>query len=842
MPSLSARLPDAPRLPEVLDWFVPAGLDTRTCRQARIVAVVGVLAIFGILLLTVPLGLTGTWAQIGQAVAALGFCVSALVVLRSGEVEVAAWMTTLTLTATPIAQSALDVGIRDPVLAFVIVAPLAAAMTSGVRLAFVNAALGAAGAAGLLAVHLAGAAPAPVTPEEAVAWYAFLVPAMGALVSAGAGALYVRHTRSVLDEAEDHAAQLDSALRESEARYRSLFEGLPLGMYRTTPEGRVVLANPAMARMVGADSPGAALDVNAASLYADPARRAEFQEAIRRDGAVRRFEAEWRTPGGQVRQVRIDARVGLGPDGEAAFYEGAVEDVTAERRAREALARSEARFRALVQRSSDLVVVLDRDARLTYVSPAAVGLLGHEPDALVGRDALSLVHPDDRAATRERLLGAVPLGHGPEIAPAELRLRHADGHFVYAEGVGSALYHDPAVGGLVLNLRDVTERKRAQAVLVQAKRQAEEVAHLKSTFLANMSHEIRTPLTAILGFSDILSDEITDPQQQEFVELISRSGRRLMDTLNSVLDLARLEAGRGELACLPVLVADAAEEAASLMGPAAAERGLTLTAVVEAPGATAALDDAAFARVLHNLVGNALKFTDTGGVTIRVSDGTGETDGRVVVRVEDTGIGIEEDFLPRLFGEFEQESAGVERTHEGAGLGLAISRQLVERMAGTIAVESRKGAGTVFTLTFPLLGAETAAEVPEERLHVLVVDDNEQARLVAERVLDARYAVTTAASGPEALVHARAARPDAVLLDIHLGDTVSGEDVLRDLRADPALMGLPVVAVTAYGLPGDRARFLALGFDDYITKPYTRERLLQAVGDSLARRGAAVGV
>ncbi|HEX8386123.1 MAG TPA: PAS domain S-box protein, partial [Rubricoccaceae bacterium] len=570
----SARPPDAPRFPAALDWFVPEGLDQRTCRRARTVAVVGVLAICAILVLAVSLGLSGTWGQVTQALGAIVVCVGALAVLRRGEVEAAAWLTTLTLTATPVAQSALDVGVRDPVLALIMVAPLAAAMTSGLRLAIVNAVLGAAGAAALLAVHLSGAAPPPVSSAGAVAWFSFLVPTIGALISAGAGALYVRHTGSAIDEAEGQAARLDSALRESEARYRSLFDGLPLGMYRTTTDGRVLLANPAMARLIGAATPAAALDVNAAGLYADPARRVEFQEAIRRDGSVRRFEAEWRTPAGQVRQVRIDARVGLGPDGAPAFYEGAVEDVTAERRAREALARSEARFRALVQRSSDLVVVLDRDGRLTYVSPAVVGLLGHEPDALVGRDAFSLVHPDDRAATRARLLSAGADGDGREISPTELRLRHADGHFVYAEGVGSALYHDPAVGGLVLNLRDVTERKRAQAVLVQAKRQAEEVAHLKSTFMANMSHEIRTPLTAILGFSDILADEVTDPQQQEFVDLISRAGRRLMETLNSVLDLARLEAGRGELVCLPVRVADAAEEAASLMGPAAAERGL----------------------------------------------------------------------------------------------------------------------------------------------------------------------------------------------------------------------------------------------------------------------------
>ena len=811
--------------PSLLERLVPPGLCPETQRRARVVAVASMIALAVMVLLTVALSIAGTRVQAGQALAGLALTGLAVAAVRMGRTETAAWVVTLTTTLTILIQAALDAGVRDPALAMIVLTPLGAAMASGLRLTVVNTVLGIAGAVALFVFHRAGLAPPPTSAPEALVWYALMVPCFGAVLSAGAGVLYVRHTRSAIDEAE-------TALAASEARYRSLADGLPIGMYRTAPDGRVLLANPAMAHMMGVASAEAALDVNAASLYQDPAERLAFQRAILEAGFVRRFETEWRTPGGHVRRVRIDARVTLGADGQPLYYEGAVQDVTAERRARTAIAQSEARFRALVQHSSDLVVVVDADARLSYVSPAARHLLGTAAEHLIGRDALAIVHPGDRDDARAHFADARRGG----VARAEIRLRHADGHFIYAEGVGTDLTRDPAVGGLVVNLRDVTERKRAQAVLVQAKRQAEEVAHLKGTFLANMSHEIRTPLTAILGFSDILADEITDPQQQEFVDLIARSGKRLMETLNSVLDLARLEAGRGDIACLPTSVADAAREAADLMGPAARDRGLTITAVVETEDSVAALDEAAFARILHNLAGNALKFTEAGGVTIRVSDGQGAHAGHVVVRVEDTGIGIDEAFLPRLFGEFEQESAGVERTHEGAGLGLAISRQLVERMGGTIRVESEKGVGTVFTLAFPAVGA--APPRAPARPCLLVVDDNEQARHVAERVLGTHYEVETAATGDAALALARENRFEAVLLDIHLGDTVSGEDVLADLRADPRLAGLPVLAVTAYGLPGDRARFLALGFDDYITKPYTRDRLLGAVAACLERQEA----
>ncbi len=815
----------------LLARLVPPGLHTAAARRARVVAVTSMIA-FGLMtMLVTALSISGTRVQVVLALAGLALAGLALAAVRAGRSDIAAWITTVVATLSILVQAALDAGIRDPALMMIILSPLAGAMASGLRLAVFNAVLGIAGAVALFALYKTGLAPTPTSAPEALVWYSLVIPCVGAALSAGAGVLYVRHTRSVIDEAEMAAAALGTALAASEARYRSLVDGLPIGMYRTHSDGRVLLANPAMAEMMGVPSVEAALDLNAASLYEDPNERVAFQQAILTAGFVRRYETDWRTPGGTVRRVRIDAHVTLGPDGAPLYYEGAAQDVTAERRARGALAQSEARFRALVQHSSDLVVVVDADARLSYVSPAAQHLLGTAPERLVGRDAFAIIHPEDRDDARARIAGVLRAARGEE-ARLEVRLRHADGHFIYVEGVGSDLTADPTVGGVVVNLRDVTERKRAQAVLVQAKRQAEEVAHLKSTFLANMSHEIRTPLTAILGFSDILSDEISDPQQQEFVDLISRSGRRLMETLNSVLDLARLEAGRGEIVCLPMSVAAATREAAQLMGPAAADRGLTITAAVEAEGAVAALDDAAFARVLHNLAGNALKFTEAGGVTIRVSDGQGEHAGHVVIRVEDTGIGIDESFLPRLFGEFEQESAGVERTHEGAGLGLAISRQLVERMGGTIRVESAKGVGTVFTLTFPSVGAAHVA-LPA-RPCILVVDDNEQARLVAERVLETVYDVETAASGEEALALARENRFDAVLLDIHLGDTVSGEDVLVDLRADPTLAGLPVLAVTAYGLPGDRARFLALGFDDYVTKPYTRERLIGAVAECLA--------
>jgi PAS domain S-box-containing protein len=673
--------------------------------------------------------------------------------------------------------------------------------------------------------------------------YALITVIGGSTITALAGTLYVHHTRRELGAAEGQTTRLDAALRVSEARYQSLFNNVPVGVYRTAPDGQVILANETFARMMGAPTAEAAVGQNVQDLYADPGDRERLRERLNRDGFVHRFETQWGRGSETARYIRVEARAKRDAAGQPLYYEGVVEDITAEREAREALFRSEARFRALVQRSSDIVAIVERDGTLKYVSPAVERLLGYAPVSLTGRSGLALVHPDDRGLARSSIEDA---GRGGTSTPqVEVRLRHTDGHYVYVEGVGKALFDDPAVEGLVINLRDATERRRARAALVQAKRQAEEVADLKSTFLTNMSHEIRTPLTAILGFADILAEEIDDENQKEFIELIAKSGRRLMDTLNSVLELARLEAGRGALSEERVDVAALVDESVTMFQPTAADRGLYIRAEVErTQPLEVVLDEAALARILHNLLGNAVKFTKTGGITVAARAERDAAQGAVVVvDVRDTGVGIDADFLPRLFGQFEQESRGVARTHEGVGLGLAISRQLVERMGGTIRVASEKGVGTTFRLTFPAADVPAAdpADAADARPLALVLDDNEQARDVATRTLAREYRIVEAADAEAALAAVARERPDIVLLDIHLGKAASGEVVMERLRQNPATADLPIVAVTAYALPGDRARFLAAGFDAYVTKPYARASLLTAIDYAVRSRSAGLG-
>ena len=505
----------------------------------------------------------------------------------------------------------------------------------------------------------------------------------------------------------------------------------------------------------------------------------------------------------------------------------------------EALRASEARFRAVIEHTTDVIVLVDAEGTLTYVSPSVADVLGYEPEALVGQSGFGYVHPDDRLFLRRGL--RIAAARPGRTLTAEARWRHRDGSWRYLAYRGKNLLTLPGVESVLISVRDVTASKQAEHELVVAKEQAEEMVRLKDAFLANMSHEIRTPLTGILGFAQILADEVVE-EQREWVELIERSGQRLMHTLNSVLDLAQLEARSVELSRIPLDVGQEVREVARLLQPLVPER---VELRVEAPPAPlfAELDRSALHRVLNNLIGNALKFTEVGRVSVEVV----AESGRVQLHVRDTGIGIAPAFLPHLFDEFKQESSGIDRTHESNGLGLAITKQLTELMGGTISVESIRGVGSVFTVSFaqrlapteaspaPPPAAEVAEPVaaspkPEASGSVLVVDDNVETRRLLENVLGPHFAIATASNSEEAYDAIRERRYDAVLMDINLGvGSHDGIATMHHLRRRPVYRQVPIIALTACAMPGDEKRFLDAGFDDYLSKPFKRQQLLRVL-------------
>lgn len=827
----------------LIDAFLPehllrGGLDVR--RRARFVVIVGLLLLPFYSLLIQQLWSSGLVYQaitaIGCALISLG-CVVALKISRTH-----VWPGSLicgVLSFVLFFQAFADAGLHDPILYWTGLVPLAAALSVGPRLSVVSVCINLIGIVALYVLTVANYQFPHMSTAEELDQAALLTVSTASLFALLWGWFYEGHTLTELKALNTRISSFRSALARSEERYQTLFDNVPQGVYRSTPDGKVVMANRALVSLLGYDSEDEvfALDPER-DIYAYPEQREHFRQRIEADGEVRQFSTVWKRNDARHLHVRENARAVFANDGKPMFYEGTVEDVTAQRRVQQALRKSEERFRSLVQHSSDIITVLDGFGTITYLSPSIEHLLGYSADEMMGQNPFDLVHPDDRIRMAA-LLKRVVRQSGAQ-GNVEFRMRHADGHYVYIESAGANLLHDVNVGGIVLNSRDITERKRAEAVLVAAKEQAEEIARLKSNFLANMSHEIRTPLTGILGFSSILAEEITDPEQREFVTLIEKSGRRLMETLNSVLDLARLESGRMDLNLEPLPVAQSVNEIVNLMQPMACERHIILKADIVEPEVEAVLDVGALNRVLTNLVGNAIKFTAEGSVTVELD----ATTTSVVLRVRDTGVGIDPEFLPRLFEEFEQESTGIGRSHEGSGLGLTITHQLIERMGGSISVESEKGVGTVFEVCFPRTvsiegSSETEPEegsvprmmVPGRGNSVLVVDDNETTRFLMERMLDIDYGTYAAGTVEEAIAAASNLQYDAVLMDINLGAKASGEDVMHRIRQLAGYQDVPIVAFTAYALPGDRERFLNSGFDGYLSKPFTKPQLLSLLSE-----------
>ena len=513
---------------------------------------------------------------------------------------------------------------------------------------------------------------------------------------AGADRRPVQIVGVVLDATERKRAEV--LARDGQARFRLLAETAPDVILTMDDQGAVRYVNRAVEGVFGVtagDVIGRGLDSLMPERFRS-AHRAGFSRYLA-SGERRLDWSGVEVPGLRADGTEIPLSISFGEyaQGDRRFFTAIIRDVSDQQAAERALRESEGQYRSLVESVRDAVIETDTDGRITFANPAWARITGVPVEDSLGRRVRAFVHPDLQAA-RDAQFERLRAGE-VDFVRFESQIVRPDGEARHVE-INAELRRDAgATVGVVGTVTDITDAARFHAER-DARQRADEMLRLKDAFLSNMSHELRTPLTAILGFAEVLGYEVAD-DQRELVEAIVRGGSRLRDTLNSVLDLAQLEAGAVPLAVVPVDLQAEAAEAVALLAPLAEGAGLTLTLDAQTP-AWALADRPGLHRVLHNLIGNAIKFTPAGGVTVTV----GTADGRVRLAVSDTGIGIPAAFLPRLFDEFTQASEGDARTHEGNGLGLSITRRLVALMGGEIAVESAQGMGTTFTVTLPAPG------------------------------------------------------------------------------------------------------------------------------------------
>jgi PAS domain S-box-containing protein len=509
-----------------------------------------------------------------------------------------------------------------------------------------------------------------------------------------------------------------------------------------------------------------------------------------------------------------------------------------------AVVRSEARFRQLAENAQDMIVHSNLRGIIQYVSPGCVAMLGYTPEELVGREGMTTVHEDDREAIRAIVVDQIAhmtAHHDNGPTRVEYRAIRKDGRVIWLES-RPGLQRDPLTGaltGITDIVRDVTEQKAMERQLREARNEAEAAAAVKGEFLANMSHELRTPLTSVLGFARLVDDEPDlSPDARRFIGRVLSGGKALLTTINDILDFSKLEAGQLELKLEPVAPAQLIEEALDLFSLETEARGVALrTEGLDDLPDDLLIDGGRLRQVLLNLIGNAVKFTEAGAITVTAGYEAGAE--RLSVSVLDTGPGIASEDVDLLFRRFSQVDAGLTRKHGGTGLGLAICKGLVEAMGGQIGVVSVPGRGACFS--FDIVAPSTAhaedsapREIPISLLppacRVLIVDDNPANRELVNAILTAMGAeVAEAADGEEGVAAAAADPYDAILMDLRM-PRLDGVQAAQRIRAEGGPnAGTPIIAFSADARPGGPRGV----FDGAVSKPMTAAGLVDALNTAM---------
>jgi PAS domain S-box-containing protein len=413
-------------------------------------------------------------------------------------------------------------------------------------------------------------------------------------------------------------------------------------------------------------------------------------------------------PNGEIHLYDTYGDVERASDGSILAVIGVVQDVTAKVDAENALKESEAAYRFMAEEASDIIARHTADGRLTFISPAVKRILGFESDDMHRRGPFEGAHPDDIEQIKESLAQARQTNGSANYT---YRVLHRDGHYVWLE-THLRFVKNPQTGifdGAISVSRDITDRKRVEDELTRARERAEAANQTKSRFLANMSHELRTPLNAIIGFSDILAREMFGPiggeRYLEYARLINESGTMLLDLINDLLDMSKIEAGKFELHYEDFLAGDAVTSCVRLIEKRAEEKGIALATSIEPEDLRLRADHRAVKQILLNLLSNAVKFTNKGGtIDVQVK----KSGSLVHIVVRDTGVGIAAHILPRLAQPFEQASSNASRLHGGSGLGLALVKSLTRLHGGDLRIDSEEGRGTEVTATI-LIDPNTAA-------------------------------------------------------------------------------------------------------------------------------------
>jgi PAS domain S-box-containing protein len=648
----------------------------------------------------------------------------------------------------------------------------------------------------------------------------------------------------LLQKEMEERAHVEASLRESEERNRFFselaFEGIIIHR-----EGMILDTNETFLYMFGFSNLEETSDTNYIRDLVVP----DYQDIVKQHVAASssetynaRFQRKdgvsfW----GETRGFTIDYK---GKPTRVAI----INNITPQVQAQEALRESEKKFRTISLAALDAIIMVDNNGDVIYWNPAAERIFGHSEKEIIGENLHSiLVPPEHQEAYQEAFPHWQKTGEGNAVGKTmELTALRKDGSKIPVELSLSSVLLGNQWNAISL-ARDISERKNFEKELLEARERADRANQAKSEFLANMSHEIRTPMNAIIGFSELLKGRMTDEKSREYLQGILAGGKNLLGLIEDILDLSKIEAGRMEIRWEPSDPYSLCEDMTQIFAVRTAEKGIELRSEIspELPRGLM-IDEIRVRQILLNLIGNAVKFTEKGAVTLRVLTESPDTDRSaidLIFEVQDTGIGIPENQQEMIFEAFRQQEGQSTRKFGGTGLGLTITKRLVEMMGGRISVRSEAGKGSTFRVYIP--GVKLTAIAPssmEDRNEfenflfngavVLLAEDIESNRQVIAGLLEPHDIILlTAANGLEAVETARRIPPDLILMDLQM-PVMDGYEATRILKEDTDLRGIPIVAITASSTDSDMQKARQL-LDGYLRKPVTKRSLLNELAHYL---------
>lgn len=633
----------------------------------------------------------------------------------------------------------------------------------------------------------------------------------------------------------------EASLRESEQRYKEIFDATSEAIFISEADtGRLLDVNEAMLRMYGYQSKDAVLAGSIGDLSSNEGQFTE-DEAMKKIAAAyhgERLQFDWQAKrsDGSVFPVEVTLRHSL--IGGQSRIVAVARDITARKRTETALRESEHHFRALANAGKALIWTAGTDMLCNYFNNAWLDFTGRTMEQELGDGWTEGMHPDDHDRCLNDYAAKFARREAFEI---EYRLRHADGSYRWILDLGSPR-HDSAGTfiGYIGHCYDITERKLNEQALILAKEEAEAASRAKSSFLANMSHEVRTPLNGIMGMMQVLGMTPLNPEQAKYVSMAMTSADRLARLLTDLLDLSRIESGRMPLREEEFGTGELRDSVFELFFVAARDKGIALDSTLD-PSLPPRLmgDESRLRQILFNLIGNAVKFTDEGSVRLEMTPLRFE-EGHVLVLISviDTGIGIPADRLSELFQPFTQIETSYTRRYQGAGLGLSIVRRLVKLMGGHITLDSIPGEGTAVHVVLPLKlppalqtprpPKTSDREKPIGGLRILLAEDDWHNAFAAKTLLEKTgHQVFLAANGLEAMDLMENNEFDLILMDVQM-PVMDGVAATRAIRSSTTLgpkKDIPIIAMTAFAMRGDKDKFLASGMNGFLAKPVKLDEL-----------------